>query len=61
MELTFPYYILGKNAETYMRGITKELLKEEEDYPAVIWRNSFNKAHVFAVNGGYMEDVRRIW
>ena len=57
MELTFPYYILGKNAETYMRGITKELLKEEEDYPAVIWRNSFNKAHVFAVNGGYMEDV----
>lgn len=57
MELVFPYYTLGKNAEVYMRGITRDLLKEENDYPAVIWRNSFNKAYVFAVNGGYMQDV----
>lgn len=57
MELIFPYYILGKSADTYMRGITEKLLEEEKDYPSVIWRNRFEKAYVFAVNGGYMEDL----
>lgn len=57
MELTFPWYTLGEDAKVYMRGITKDLLEEEEDYPAVIWRNRFEKADVFAVNGSYMSDV----
>lgn len=57
MELSFPWYTLGKNARTYMRGITKELLEEEEDYPAVIWKNRFDNADVFAVNGEYMDDI----
>lgn len=57
MDLSFPWYALGKSATTYMRGVTEKLLEEEEDYPAIIWRNSFDKACVFAVNGRYMEDV----
>jgi len=35
LELTFPWYTLGKDAEVYIRGITKDILEEEEDYPAV--------------------------
>ncbi len=57
MELVLPWYTLGKSAKTYMRGITEELLEEEEDYPSVIWRNRFDNADVFAVNGGYMDDI----
>lgn len=57
LELSLPWYTVGEDAKIYMRGITAELQKTEEDYPAVIWRNSFDKAYVFAVNGSYMEDV----
>ena len=57
LELTFPWYTLGKEAEVYIRGITKDILEEEEDYPAVIWSNRLGKADVFAVNGSYMEDI----
>ena len=57
LELTFPWYTLGKDAEVYIRGITKDILEEEEDYPAVIWSNRLDKADVFAVNGSYMEDI----
>lgn len=57
MDLTMPWYTLEPDATIYMRGITGELQKKEEDYPAVIWRNRFGRAYVFAVNGDYMEDV----
>ncbi len=57
LELVLPWYTVGENAKVYMRGITEELQKTEEDYPAVIWRNHFDRAYVFAVNGSYMEDV----
>lgn len=57
LELTFPWYTLGKDAEVYIRGITKDILEEEEDYPAVIWSNRLDKADVFAINGRYMEDI----
>ncbi len=57
LELTLPWYTVGKDAKIYMRGITSELQKTEEDYPAIIWRNRFDRAYVFAVNGSYMEDA----
>lgn len=57
LELTMPWYTVGEEAKIYMRGITGELQKTEEDYPAIIWRNRLDKAYVFAVNGDYMEDV----
>lgn len=56
MELTFPWYTLNSEAEVYMQGIPKKKMKEEE-YPAVIWGNKYAGAHIFAVNGRYMEDA----
>ncbi len=56
MELTMPWYITGPDADVYMRGLPEEET-EEEERPAVIWRNHFRQAYVFAVNGSYMEDV----
>lgn len=57
MELKIPWYTLEEGTKIYVRGITKDLQKTEEDYPAIIWRNRFDRAYVFAVNGDYMEDV----
>lgn len=56
MELTMPWYTLGADTDVYMRGLPEEET-EEEERPAVIWRNHFRKAYVFAVNGSYMDDV----
>ncbi len=56
MELTFPWYTLDPKAEAYMQGLPEKEMKEEE-YPAVIWENPCGSAHVFAVNGSYMEDA----
>lgn len=56
MELTMPWYILDEDADVYMRGLPEEET-EEEERPVVIWRNHFKQASVFAVNGGYMDDV----
>lgn len=56
MELTMPWYLLDPDAEVYMQGLPEEET-EEEERPAVIWRNKVKQAYVFAVNGSYMEDV----
>lgn len=56
MELTMPWYVPGPDTDVYMRGLPEEET-EEEERPAVIWRNHSQKAYVFAVNGGYMEDA----
>ena len=56
MEFTFPWYTLDPKAEAYMQGLPEKEMKEEE-YPAVIWENPCGSAHVFAVNGSYMEDA----
>lgn len=56
MELNFPWYTLYSNTKAYMSGIPgKEM--DAKDYPPVIWRKSFPKAQVFAVNGEYMKDA----
>ncbi len=60
MELTFPWYILGKGTKAYMKGIVEDETLELEEHPGIIWRKSFEDApgcYLFAVNGGYMEDV----
>ena len=57
MELTFPWFQLESGTKVYMKGIPKDKTLKEEAYPVVIWRNSFEKASVFAVNGNYMEDA----
>lgn len=56
MELIFPWYTLSKDTKVYLQGMPKEEM-DAEDYPAVIWQRRLEKARVFAVNGGYMEEA----
>lgn len=63
LELTVPWYWMDIGTKTYMVGImeVKESADEEdgierEDLPALIWRNSYENAMVFAVNGDYLSD-----
>lgn len=57
MELTFPWYRLTSGTKVYMKGIPGEESVKTEEYPVVIWRKSFEKGYVFAVNGDYMQDA----
>lgn len=65
MELTVPWYYVSSGTKTYMVGMMDEddmaeQLLENEDLPAVIWRNSIDGARVFAVNGTYLSDISGI-
>ncbi|MBO4981518.1 MAG: DUF2194 domain-containing protein [Lachnospiraceae bacterium] len=57
MELAVPWYITGKGTKTYMTGLMEEEEIDREEYPALIWRNKFDDAFVFAVNGDYMSGL----
>ncbi len=57
MELTMPWYTLTSGTEVYMNGMFADSSIEEEELPAVIWRNVANGTDVFAVNGSYMEEA----
>ncbi|MCQ2539845.1 MAG: DUF2194 domain-containing protein [Acetatifactor sp.] len=52
-----PWYICGKGTKTYMMGIKDEPSVDREKYPRLIWRNTYNDAMVFGVNGDYMSDL----
>jgi len=61
MDLEVPWYVAFGGTKIYMVGmVDDELIPVEEhknEYmPAIIWRNSFENAKVFAVNGDYMND-----
>jgi len=69
MDLTVPWYLLRGGTKTYMVGTMEEEdvkvpmgLSEEEEgvsgyFPKLIWRNSYPKCTVFAVNGEYMSSL----
>lgn len=63
MDLTFPWYVLSKEAEIYMRGVPAEdsipkgEVLELEELPAVIWRTPAKESSTYVVNGDYMEDA----
>lgn len=57
MELTIPWYVMGKGTKTYMVGMLDEDKVEREYFPAVIWRNSYRGSMVFAVNGDYLQGL----
>lgn len=59
LEFTVPWYQLGGGTKTYMMGMLDgedyaDL--DNEDKPALIWRNTTYQTPVFAVCGDYMED-----
>jgi len=61
MDLEIPWYVAFGSTKKYMVGMVDEELITEEEHkneymPAIIWRNSYENAKVFAVNGDYMSD-----
>ena len=64
LELVIPWYIADGGTKTYMVGMLNELLEHEEAkneyFPGIIWRNGYNGAMVFVVNGDYMESMMGI-
>lgn len=63
LDLEIPWYTAYSGVKRYMVGILdkddyggKDVMKDE-DMPVIIWKNSLGDAKIFAVNGGYMEDV----
>jgi len=57
MNYTFPWYLPGTGTKVYMKGIPDIEDMKTDSYPLVIWRKSFGTAYVFAVNGGYMDEM----
>lgn len=56
MDFWFPWYLLESGTKTYMVGLLEDESVENEDLPALIWRNSYGDGQVFAVNGNYLCD-----
>ncbi len=54
LELAIPWYITGSGTKTYMVGMLDEDVVEREDFPSLIWRNTYEDTKVFAVCGDYM-------
>lgn len=63
LQLVVPWYRVDSGTKTYMVGMMEISSDEDEedgikreDLPALIWRNSYENAMVFAVNGDYLSD-----
>ncbi|MCD7842012.1 MAG: DUF2194 domain-containing protein [Lachnospiraceae bacterium] len=60
LDLEVPWYQTGSRTKVYMAGMLEEADSEENPYPALIWRSSYENAYVFAVNGDYLESTAGI-
>lgn len=64
LQLEIPWYVTLTRTKTYMVGMLDEMLENDEakneNFPGIIWRNSYGDARVFAVNGDYMSDMTGI-
>lgn len=56
LALSVPWYLTLWGTKTYMVGLLENQQIENEELPALIWRNSYGNAMIFAVNGAYMYD-----
>lgn len=54
MDLMVPWYVTRGGTKTYMVGVKDEKIAKREDFPALIWRNTYNNTKIFAVSGDYM-------
>lgn len=67
MDLVMPWYRISGGAKMFMHGMMEDEVMEEyymmpegdvitknQNLPAIIWRNKYEKAMVFAVNGDYL-------
>ena len=56
-ELSVPWYTTGSGTKVYMVGIMDKNEVEEDYFPCLMWRNSYNGIKVFAVCGDYMSSL----
>lgn len=57
LDLTIPWFVTGSGTKTYMVGIMDEDEVEREEFPCLIWRNTYENTKVFAVCGEYMSTL----
>lgn len=57
MQLDVPWYITSSGTKVYMAGMMDENEVEREEFPCLIWRNSYRDTMVFAVCGEYMSTL----
>ena len=57
LDLTVPWYVTGRGSKTYITGLLDENSVEREDFPRIIWRNTYEDTFVFAVNGDYLTNL----
>lgn len=62
LQLLFPWFRTDNGTKAYMVGLMEIDEEDEdgikrEDFPVVIWRNNYEDAMVFAVNGNYMSSL----
>lgn len=60
LDLTVPWYITASGTKNYMVGIKDENEAEREEFPSLIWRNTYKGTKVFAVSGDYMSSLAGI-
>lgn len=53
LEIVIPWCQPASGTKTYMAGMMDKPVKNEE-FPAVIWRNSIGQSRIFVVNGDYI-------
>ncbi len=57
MDLTVPWFLTGSGTKTYMVGMKDEEVIGREEFPSLIWRNTYEDTKVFAVAGDYMSSL----
>lgn len=55
--LTLPWFITGKGTKTYMVGLKDYKTINREDFPRVLWRNTYGESMVCAINGDFCDTV----
>lgn len=57
MDLTVPWYLTGSGTKTYMVGILDDKVVKREEFPSLVWRNTYKETKVYAVEGDYMSTL----
>ena len=55
--LTVPWFLTASKTKVYMVGIKDKSEAKEEEFPCLLWRNSYKNTKVFAVCGDYMDSL----
>ena len=57
LNFAVPWYRTAYNTKTYMMGILEDEELDNEQLPALVWRNSVGEGRMYAINGEYMQGV----